>query len=323
MFQKDAPLLVRPSLSWDKIKWLSQFLYHTIKNDYEKNTKETIRLGLESRDLYRDIIQQENLQFDFSTCGILHIYKNQKYFDAAVNAQKIYEDNGCEWKILNSNQVKYIEPYLDYVNDIIGGAWTSDDSVGDIHQFCFKLSEILRNKYNVRFIFNTEVDDIRLEELEAYYDKVVIANGIGAIKLSKFVGDNLPIYPVKGYSITINNVPPTLLPKVSLLDDQAKIVTSTLGNRLRVAGTAEFDGENYDIRRDRIEPLLKWVHTNLPSVSTKDYSSWACLRPMTPNMLPIVQQSKKNKNIFYHVGHGHLGWTLSPATAKQLVSMIS
>ena len=323
MFQKDAPLLVRPSLSWDKIKWLSQFLYHTIKNDYEKNTKETIRLGLESRDLYRDIIQQENLQFDFSTCGILHIYKNQKYFDAAVNAQKIYEDNGCEWKILNSNQVKYIEPYLDYVNDIIGGAWTSNDSVGDIHQFCFKLSEILRNKYNVRFVFNTEVDDIRFEELEVYYDKVVIANGIGAIKLSKFVGDNLPIYPVKGYSITINNVPPTLLPKVSLLDDQAKIVTSTLGNRLRVAGTAEFDGENYDIRRDRIEPLLKWVHTNLPSVSTKDYSSWACLRPMTPNMLPIVQQSKKNKNIFYHVGHGHLGWTLSPATAKQLVSMIS
>ena len=154
------------------------------------------------------------------------------------------------------------------------------------------------------------------------YDKIVVANGIGAIKLSKYVGDNLPIYPVKGYSITINNVSPNLLPKVSLLDDQAKIVTSTLGNRLRVAGTAEFDDENYDIRRDRIEPLLQWVKTNLPSVSTKDYSSWACLRPMTPNMLPIVRQSKKNEKVFYHVGHGHLGWTLSPATAKQLCNLI-
>lgn len=322
MFQKDAPLLVRPSLSWDKIKWLSQFLYHTIKNDYEKNTKETIKLGLESRDLYRDIIQQEQLQFDFSTCGILHIYKDKKYFDAAVGAQKIYEDNGCEWKILNPDQVKYVEPYLDYVNDIIGGAWTSDDSVGDIHQFCFKLSEILRTKYNVRFIFNTEVDDLKFEEIEFYHDKVVIANGIGAIKLSKLLKDNLPIYPVKGYSITINNVPASLLPKVSLLDDQAKIVTSTLGNRLRVAGTAEFDGENYDIRRDRIQPLIDWVHKNLPSVSTKDYSSWTCLRPMTPNMLPIVRQSKTNKKVFYHVGHGHLGWTLSPATAKQLCKLM-
>jgi D-amino-acid dehydrogenase len=322
MFQKDAPFLVRPSLSWDKVKWLSQFLYHTLKNDYEKNTKETIKLGLESRELYRDIIQQEQLRFDFSTCGILHIYKDQKYFDAAISAQKIYEDNGCEWRILNSDQTKYTEPYLEHVQGIIGGAWTADDSVGDIHQFCVELAQVLREKYNVPFVFNKKIDKCQFEELEKYYDKIVVANGIGAIKLSKYVGDNLPIYPVKGYSITINNVSPNLLPKVSLLDDQAKIVTSTLGNRLRVAGTAEFDDENYDIRRDRIEPLLQWVKTNLPSVSTKDYSSWACLRPMTPNMLPIVRQSKKNEKVFYHVGHGHLGWTLSPATAKQLCNLI-
>ena len=113
-----------------------------------------------------------------------------------------------------------------------------------------------------------------------------------------------------------------LLPIVSLLDDQAKIVTASLGRRFRVAGTAELAGENYDIRHDRIKPLLDWVHTNFPNINTHDYSSWACLRPMTPNMMPIVRQSSKNAKVYYHAGHGHLGWTLAPATAKKLVNLM-
>jgi D-amino-acid dehydrogenase len=140
--------------------------------------------------------------------------------------------------------------------------------------------------------------------------------------LAKSIGDSLPIYPVKGYSITINNVNPKLLPRTSLLDDQAKIVASPLGNRLRVAGTAELTGKNYDIRRDRIEPLLNWVHENLPQINTHDYQSWACLRPMTPDMMPIVRQSQTDSRVFYHTGHGHLGWTVSPATAKHLTHLI-
>jgi D-amino-acid dehydrogenase len=81
-------------------------------------------------------------------------------------------------------------------------------------------------------------------------------------------------------------------------------------------------GENYDIRQERIIPLLKWVHANFPNIDTSDYTSWACLRPMTPNMMPIVKRSKKNSKVYYHTGHGHLGWTLSPVTAKMLVSLI-
>jgi D-amino-acid dehydrogenase len=157
------------------------------------------------------------------------------------------------------------------------------------------------------------------------YDAVVVAAGVGSEKLANIVGDSLGIYPVKGYSITITANDITsyeAMPKVSLLDDQAKIVTSTLGNRLRVAGTAELAGENYDIRKDRIQPLLDWVHTNFPNLDTRDYTQWTCLRPMTPNMMPIVRQSKKNPKVFYHAGHGHLGWTLSPATAKQLCKIM-
>lgn len=320
MLRKDAPFLIRPRPTWKKIKWLSQFLYHTLRNDYEKNTRETIQLGLESRSLYREIISQEFLQFDFAPCGILHIYKDQNYFDAAVRAKEIYESSGCEWSILTADETADKVPQLLEKSSIVGGAWTKDDSVGDIHQFCVALAKVLRNIYNVPFIFNNKISNIK--DIESCYDAIVIANGIGSVDLAKTVGDTLPIYPVKGYSITINNVCPELLPKVSLLDDQAKIVTSTLGNRLRVAGTAEFADENYDITRDRIEPLLNWVRINLPAISTKDYSSWACLRPMTPNMMPIVKQSAKNKKVFYHTGHGHLGWTVSPATAKKLVSLI-
>ena len=146
-----------------------------------------------------------------------------------------------------------------------------------------------------------------------------------AVKLSKTIGDRLPIYPVKGYSVTVNLDEDSYdhSPYRSILDDQAKIVCSRIGNRLRVAGTAELAGENYDIRRSRIEPLLNWIHVNFPEVNTSDYHSWACLRPMTPNMMPIVRQSKKNKKVFYHAGHGHLGWTLAAATAQQLLDTIS
>lgn len=321
MFKKDAPLLIRPSLDWDKALWLAKFLYHTAANDQVRNTVETVRLGLEARKLYFDIIQEEKLEFDQRYCGILHFYKNHSYFQNAVESREMYEGHGCEWQLLSPDQVVNIEPSLRKNLGIVGGAWTPSDWTGDIHKFCVELSRVMANKLRVEFYYDEEPEvDLVLD----WADKVVVAAGVGSVKLAREFGDKLPIYPVKGYSITItaNDVKSyEAMPKVSLLDDEAKIVTSTLGNRLRVAGTAELAGENYDIRRDRIEPLIKWVETNFPSVSTKDYSSWACLRPMTPNMMPIVKQGK-NPKVYYHTGHGHLGWTLSPATAKYLVDLI-
>ena len=204
---------------------------------------------------------------------------------------------------------------------MLGGAWTENDWVGDIHKFCTELTDVLKNKYGVTFSFGSTILDAKNLD---YYDAIVISSGVGSTALAKTVGDTIDVYPVKGYSITVNLDDESYkhAPKTSLLDDQEKIVTSTLGRRFRVAGTAELTGENYDIRRDRIEPLLNWVHTNFPKINTHDYSSWACLRPMTPNMMPIVKQSKNNPKVFYHTGHGHLGWTLSPATAVQLTALI-
>ena len=321
MFKKDAPLLIRPTLEWAKIRWMIKFMWNTITGKYARNTAKTIQLGMRSRDLYKDIIAEEGLEFDQSFKGILHFYKDKDYFENARSVKELYEANGCQWDIVGNEQVRDIEPNL-INNSIIGGAWTEGDWTGDIHKFCIELSRVLKDKYDVKFRFDGKIHNIKNLE---YYDAIVISSGVGSTALAKTFGDTLDVYPVKGYSITItaNDVKSyEAIPKVSLLDDQAKIVTSTLGNRFRVAGTAELTGENYDIRRDRIQPLLDWVHTNFPDINTHDYTQWACLRPMTPDMMPIVQQSKRNPKVFYHTGHGHLGWTLSPATAIQLTKLI-
>jgi D-amino-acid dehydrogenase len=321
MFRKDAPLLIKPSFEWARIKWMSKFLWTTMQGSADANTAETIRMGLEARALYKDIIAEESLEFDQTNSGILHFYKNPEYLQNAHNVKELYNANGCSWDMLGEMQTKSMDPALAQISGIVGGAWTGEDWTGDIHKFCTELCKVLETKYGVEFKFNTEIKDGY--EL-ALYDNVVVSNGVGSTALAKLIGDSIDVYPVKGYSITINVSDEDMkyVPKVSLLDDEAKIVTSTLGNRFRVAGTAELAGEDYDIRRDRIDPLLNWVHTNFPNINTSDYTQWACLRPMAPDMMPIIKQSKVDSRVFYHTGHGHLGWTLSPATAKRLVNLI-
>ena len=157
IFKKDAPLLIRPSLDWDKALWLSKFLYHTANNDYAQNTAKTIHLGIEARKFYADIIQQENIQFDHTQCGILHIYKDQKYFDAAVTAKKIYNENGCEWDVLTADQTLEKDPALSSIQGIVGGAWTPSDSTGDIHKFCVELEKVLKEKYGVKFVYGQTI----------------------------------------------------------------------------------------------------------------------------------------------------------------------
>jgi D-amino-acid dehydrogenase len=153
------------------------------------------------------------------------------------------------------------------------------------------------------------------------FDAVLICAGVQSKYFAKELGDYLNIYPVKGYSITVNlkdAVSQAGAPSVSLLDDETKLVTSRLGvDRFRVAGTAEFNGYNRDIRADRIQPLIEWVQSCFPSVNTSSVVPWAGLRPMMPNMMPRVGAGRSS-NVFYNTGHGHLGWTLSAATAHMV-----
>lgn len=322
MFKKDAPLLFKMwRLDWAMWKWVAKFLWYTAKGDYARNTASTVHMGLESRKLYDQICKDENIEHDMfnrSDCGILHFYKNDKYWNTAQEVMELYNANGLDRQEVNPAFIGVIDPALNDITGVVGATITESDWTGDIHKFCYHLAGVLKFKYNVEFFYDLKIENLNYLE----HDAIVVANGVGSVELAKTVGDDLPVYPVKGYSITINNVDPKYLPKVSLLDDEAKIVTSSLGNKFRVAGTAELAGENYDITRSRIEPLLAWVHENFPHINTHDYTQWACLRPMTPNMMPIIKQSDNDAKVFYNTGHGHLGWTLGPATAAKVTKLI-
>ena len=157
------------------------------------------------------------------------------------------------------------------------------------------------------------------------FDGVVVCAGVASRNLASQLGDRVNVYPVKGYSITVNLLDAqsqASAPQVSLLDDETKLVTSRLGlERFRVAGTAEFNGYNKDIRADRIRPLIDWVEQCFPGVNTRQVVPWAGLRPMLPNMMPRIGRGR-HANVFYNTGHGHLGWTLSAVTAEMLSGVI-
>ena len=202
-----------------------------------------------------------------------------------------------------------------------------------LHKFTKSLADACQKK-GVKFNYNTEISlidhnkinpiihfQIENKKYETNYDGVVICAGVMSKQFASKLGDNVNIYPVKGYSITLllnDDESVKNAPYVSLLDDKAKIVSSRLGkDRFRVAGTAEFNGYNQDIRADRINPLINWCNKLFPLISTEHVIPWAGLRPMTPSMIPKVG-SGKLPGIFYNTGHGHLGWTLSAFTAQQI-----
>ncbi|MFP5393763.1 MAG: FAD-dependent oxidoreductase, partial [Gammaproteobacteria bacterium] len=158
------------------------------------------------------------------------------------------------------------------------------------------------------------------------FDAIVICAGTGSRRLAAMLGERVNVYPVKGYSITVNlndAASRAAAPHVSLVEDDAKLVASRLGeDRLRVAGTAEFNGIDHDIRADRIRPLVRWVERSFPAIDTRSVVPWAGLRPTLPAMQPKVGPGRA-PGVFYNTGHGHLGWTLSAATADLVSAMVA
>ena len=320
LFKKDAPLLIRPYPSFRKIAWMAGFLKHTIKGNHFTNTTETIKIGNSSSVLYDKIAKEEEITFNQVRKGMMHVFTNEKDMQYMHDLRDYFYHSGCNIQMLSPSEVINKESAMIPFKNLVGGAFAEYDWSGDIHEFCTQLYHILYRKYNVKFKFDTYVKDPR--DLDG---KTVIANGYQLYDHAKLLGEFLNVYPVKGYSITINlndRLDQIHAPTIPLQDNNKKIVTSRLGNKLRVAGTAELTDVNYDIRRDRIEPLINWVHENFPGINTRNYSQWACLRPMSSDMMPIVRKSKRYDNIYYHGGHGHLGWTLAAETGRHLAEIV-
>jgi D-amino-acid dehydrogenase len=336
LLRKDAPLSINPLPGIHKYSWLAEFCANI--PHHRRNTIATARLAIAARRLLFDTAAAEGIEFDLEKRGILHIYEDARAFANALRVNALLEEAGLDRRPVTPEEMRYIEPALH--GSYHAGLYTPSDSTGDIHKFTRGLAAACVRRGAI-FRFDAVVRDIggaagrprvslthaqtgaELEPMVA--DAVVVCAGVGSRGLASSAGDRVNIYPVKGYSITVH-LPDRRsqdgAPMVSLLDDEAKIVTSRLGRgRFRVAGTAEFNGYNGDIRADRVAPLLRWVRRRFPQVDTSSVVPWAGLRPMTPSMLPRVGRGRR-RGIYYHTGHGHLGWTLSAATASLLAAMV-
>ncbi|MGE7157155.1 D-amino acid dehydrogenase [Methylorubrum rhodesianum] len=342
MLRRNAPLLVNPAWSWHKYSWMAEFVANI--PSYRRNTIETVRLAIAAREHIFSIAQQEGIEFDLERRGIIHFYRDQKSFEKARIVSTLYAVGGLERRELTPDEIRALEPTLK--GSYYGGFFTPSDCTGDIHKFTRGLAEACLRK-GVQFQQDATVDSILPTEFgyevrwipvspddghskakiwrPAHVDGVVICAGTASRRLASSLGDRLNVYPVKGYSITLNlhtEIAQNAAPQVSILDDAAKIVTSRLGvDRFRVAGTAEFNGFNRDIRHDRIQPLVDWTREQFPDVTTDRVVAWSGLRPMMPSMLPRVGRGRR-PGIFYNTGHGHLGWTLSAATAHLVTQAV-
>jgi D-amino-acid dehydrogenase len=335
IFRNDAPLLVNPKPSWHKYEWLAEFTRHI--GSYRSNTIETTRLAIAARRHLFAIAEREGIDFDLEQRGILHVYRDAASFAQASKVNELLVEGGLDRRPVTPEEIRAIEPTLH--GSYFGGFFTPSDSTGDIHKFTRGLGDACVRR-GATFLTDASVESVQvvnegihtrvspLGSSETHMlrsDAVVICAGIASRHFAAMLGDRVNIYPVKGYSITVSlqdEASRAAAPWVSLLDDGAKIVTSRLGaDRFRVAGTAEFNGANRDIRADRISPLVNWTRSLFPGVNTDQVVPWSGLRPMMPDMLPRVAPGRQ-PGVFYNTGHGHLGWTLSAATAQLVADSV-
>jgi len=335
MLKSDAPLLVNPAPTWHKLSWFAEFI--AAMPHYERNTVETARMAVAAREHLFAWAADEGIDFDHKRAGILHIYRDKKGFDHAGKVSQMLAKGGLPRRAVTPSEMKAIEPTL--AGTYYGGYFTESDSTGDIHKFTHGLAAAAA-RLGVHTLYGQDVKTVQSNGQQAVitvaqedaapsvhtFDGVVVCAGVASRDFAAQLGDRVNIYPVKGYSITVNltdDASQAGAPHVSLLDDETKLVTSRLGvDRFRVAGTAEFNGVDRDIRADRIRPLIAWVEQCFPNINTRSVVPWAGLRPMMPNMMPRVGKGRA-ANVFYNTGHGHLGWTLSAVTADMLGHVVS
>ena len=334
MLKKDAPLLVNPKPSWHKLSWFLEFM--AAMPHYKRNTIETAKMSIAARDHLFAWAALEGIDFDLKQQGILHIYRDKAGFDHAGKVSQLLAQGGLARQAVTPQEMLAIEPTL--AGHYYGGYYTASDSTGDIHKFTTGLAAAAE-RLGVRCLYDQEVTAIKAHNQQvlvtvneatgpstSVFDGLVVCAGTASRQFAAMLGDRVNVYPVKGYSITVNlhdAQSQAAAPNVSLLDDETKLVSSRLGlDRFRVAGTAEFNGFNRDIRADRIKPLVDWVAECFPGVRTENVVPWAGLRPMLPNMMPKVGRGHA-PGVFYNTGHGHLGWTLSALTADMVADLLA
>lgn len=333
MFRKDAPLVFHLRWDPDMINWCFKFLAECTFAASRRNAENTLRLGLYSRQRMKALISAIPLPFDHETRGVLHLFSNAEELERAALQAEFQKSLGCPFELLDRRACITKEPVLAKTSRAIaGGIFMPWDETGDAAKFTLKLGEYLESSGKTRFHYRTTVQKIHAEAgritgvetskgmMKA--DAYMMALGSYSPIYLKPLGIHLPIYPLKGYSFTVPANAHT--PAQSLTDGLYKMVYSRLGDRLRIAGTAETSGYDLSIPESRMRPLLRAASELLPGAIPKyDEISheWACLRPSTPQGTPYLGKTSY-ANLYMNTGHGTLGWTLAAGSATILADVI-
>ena len=336
--KEDAPLLFRLRADARQWLWGLQFLRECTPARTRYNIGQIVRLGTYSRDTLQALRREIGLEYDQRTQGILHFYTSAKEFEGAEAPAAQMRELGCDRRVISADEAIRLEPALAHIRAQLAGAtYTAEDESGDANRFARELVQRCES-IGVQFCMSHTVTALReaagqIDHVEATDadgrflrirgDAYVVAMGSLSPLYTKPLGIDLPVYPAKGYSVTMPVKDATKAHQVSLTDDEYKLVFSRLGNRLRIAGTAELNGYDRDLNRVRCEAIVRRVEALFPGAGDSEQAQfWTGLRPATPSNVPIIGRSKI-ANLYLNTGHGTLGWTHSCGSGKSIARIIS
>lgn len=334
--REDAPLIVRARFDPALWGWLLRFLGNCTAARNRINTERILRLAVYARDCLAELRADTGITYEEAQRGILHVYSDPREFEQAIPKAKVMSEFGCIREVLDVDGCVAREPALAESRDkLVGGTFSPDDESGDAHLFTVRLAEICTGM-GVQFRYGTQIrrfmaggDRIMSVATDGGsltcedYDMFVLALGSYTPLLLKPLGLKLPVYPAKGYSVTIPTGGSDGAPRVAIIDDERKIVYSRLGDRLRVAGTAELTGYDTDLRDERVGSILSAAMDLFPRCGDASKAEfWAGLRPTTPDSVPVVGRTPF-KNLVLNTGHGTLGWTMCAGSGRVVADVIS
>ncbi len=338
MGRPDAPLLVRPRADLHQWLWGAAFLRECWPSRTAANIRTILALALHSRDVVKRLRRELALEYDCVERGILHFYTDRREFEASLAPAALMRELGCSRRSISAQEAVALEPALAPVEHrIVGADYCAEDESGDAHRFTEQLA-LRCVERGVQFLFGSTATSILLADgrargallrdaqgglRELPADATLVCLGVESVALLRGVIRRLMIYPGKGYSATFDVLDPSKAPRVSLTDDEFKLVFSRFGNRLRVAGTAEIAGWGTELNPLRCEALTRRTAQLFPGACNyekPDY--WAGRRPVTPSNVPYLGRTRI-EGLFLNAGHGTLGWTLGPGNGELIAQAIS